>query len=151
MKCEAPASSSDWVGGDKSEKKKQKKGKKYEVTVVRKPLGMVNNRSPSGFVFAINGVPCGRVHLKVGHTYCFDVKENPEAGKQHFYFTTDVLGGPRGTWAPSPDYVARKLPGSPDPSALGPVYLKITKDTPRTFYYQSADTPAMGFNVIVHD
>jgi hypothetical protein len=77
------------------------------------------------------------LNLIRGHTYYFNVK----TGNQPFFFTEDPAGGP----------CAKRLCGTPEAVTCGTVCLRVGRELPKTFYYQSSCNEFLGGLVIVHD
>lgn len=144
-------------GCNKGCDKKEKKGKKDDRLFCYNDykLKLENDKLKKGILVEING-NCFKVdgqnrkklELKVGHTYRFNVVQESKDGLYHhfFCFTKDNQGGHivRGK-----KVFPEVLKGAPKPCAHGSIKLKVTKDMPKTFYYQDVNTPNMGGQVVI--
>lgn len=141
----------EWISNyekkDKNHHKKERSHdsstKIFNVTLVDKCLHPQSHRIEEGAkVWAINGSVGPRVNLRRGSTYYFRVSQE-SSQEQEFYFTRDIMGGP------SDDY-GLNIEGT-SPVKNGIVCLKITDQTPRTFYYQSKSGAFRGGLIVVLD
>lgn len=98
--------------------------------------------------FKVDGQKRKTIYVKEGETYTFNVVQQSTDGLYHhqFLFTTDTQGG---RTIKGKKVYPTLLKGAPKPCAHGTVKLCITKNTPKTFYYQDMNAPNMGGKVIV--
>lgn len=91
-------------------------------------------------VFYVNGEEAPTIRLNKGFYYEFiNTTDEP------FYLTTDKNGGPG-----SPGVIAKNKNDKFRGLTNGTVFLKVTGDLPKTFYYQSSKTKNMGSVIKIH-
>ena len=119
----------------------QKKVRMFNITFVDKEEHPQSSLIPDGFpAIAVNGTVGGRLKLRKGYIYYFNVKPNPIYPDVHFYLTTDPYGGPD-------NYVDSV--GNTIPIASGAFNLDVDRNLPPKFYYQLKEAANAGGNCIV--
>lgn len=103
------------------------------------------------FAFAIDGRYHEPLILRRGKNYRFHVKVDLKTHHaQPFYFTKDPAGGMIGDTCES-GHDPVELPGTDKPIANGVIVLKVTKDLPKHFYFQSRQCKFLGGPIFVED
>ncbi|MEO6068779.1 MAG: hypothetical protein ABIQ41_12465 [Gemmatimonadales bacterium] len=125
-------------------KQNSARGKKFVITYGPKaghPWAEYNKGDNQSI--HINGKNGPVLHLYRDCTYFFCVEQKHcESGDVHQFVLTNKPDGGKGS---------KIIPGGFEPVSKGCVSLKVTKSTPRYFYYQDADHSYEGGLVIVHD
>lgn len=98
--------------------------------------------------FKIDGQKRKTLKLEVGKTHTFNVVQETKNGlyKHHFVFTEENKGG---KMINGKCVFPKTMRGAPKATANGVIKLKITKTTPKCFYYHDVNTNFFGGKVIV--
>lgn len=107
-----------FVQDEHSPRKNKKKVRMFRITFV--------DRDGNIFI-SVNGIVGGKLKLRNGYTYYFNIKSNPSLPDVHFYLTTNPNGGP--------DDMSEPVAGTV-PIASGAFTLDINDSLPSKFYYQ---------------